>query len=223
MNDITKATKERGVIFNAEMVRAIIEGRKTQTRRVMKIQPVLCGRFYKAYGTEWSEGVKFVPAIPGHSLSANCPLGSVGDRLWVRETFRVHSSTNDFATLVYQASERSSWTGQTRRIPIAACKKPVSLESWIPSIHMPRWASRITLEIIGVRVERLNDISQKDAQEEGMAASHPSVDAVARDLGYPDFPRSAFAQLWQSIYGSGSWLFNPWVWVIEFRALKLAQ
>ena len=82
---------------------------------------------------------------------------------------------------------------------------------------MPRWASRITLEITGVRVERLQDISQKDAIAEGGPPSHPSIDAVSRDYGFPDFSRSWFGQTWNHIYGKESWQANPWVWVIEFK------
>ncbi|EHC1644154.1 hypothetical protein JT650_000224 [Escherichia coli] len=79
--------KERGMIFNGEMVRAIIDGRKTQTRRIMKVQPVLNGSFYEVYGAGWVQSMKSVPAIPGHSLANNCPFGLAGDRIWVRETF----------------------------------------------------------------------------------------------------------------------------------------
>ncbi|EMH98375.1 hypothetical protein KPRYC492_14765 [Klebsiella pneumoniae RYC492] len=110
---MTKIT-ERGMIFNGKMVRALLDGRKTQTRR--------------------------------------------GDRIWVREAFRVHSRATDVATLVYKASERNSWTEQTHRVPVAVCNKPATPEKWTPSLHMPRWASRILLEITDVRVERLRSI-----------------------------------------------------------------
>ncbi|MCS3430052.1 hypothetical protein [Klebsiella sp. BIGb0407] len=211
MSDKNKATKERGVIFNAEMVRAILAGRKTQTRRVMKVQPVLCGRFYEVYGTEWNEGVKFVPAIPGHSLSANCPFGSVGDRLWVRETW-ADAPASAIGLTLYRANYPEHVPSHCDFIPAA---KNIL---WKPSIHMPRRASRITLEITSVRVERLNDISQEDAQAEGMELTGWRPDSGG------DFqtPYDSFVELWRSIYGAGSWLSNPWVWVIEFRALKLA-
>ena len=84
---------------------------------------------------------------------------------------------------------------------------------------MPRWASRITLEVTGVRVERLQDISEADAMAEGAPPSHPSIDRISREFGYADFPRSWYAQLWGQINGSDSWAANPWVWVIEFRRL----
>ncbi|CDK64131.1 Phage-related protein [Morganella morganii IS15] len=85
---------------------------------------------------------------------------------------------------------------------------------------MPRWASRILLEITGVRVERLQDISQADAIAEGAPPSHPSIDAVSREYGFPDFPRSWFGQTWWHIYGKENWQANPWVWVIEFKQIQ---
>lgn len=184
--------KERPVIFNSEMVRAILDGRKTQTRRIAKADN------------------------SNHLLG--CPFGQVGNLLWVREAFRVHSRATDVATLVYRANERNSWTEQTRRVPVSVCNKPVSPEKWTPSIHMPRWASRITLEITGVRVERLNDISHDDAKAEGCCYS--------RGGGVPDFavtPADHFPTLWASIYGSESWSANPWVWVIEFRRVEVEK
>ena len=163
-----KKIKERGIIFNGEMVRAILDGRKTQTRRVVKsctvgrdeVSPFIkIGKFCGHYPDDLPEVIKNC-----------CPFGQVGDRLWVRETFRVHSRATDVATLSYKASERQSWTQQVARVPIELCTKQVSPEAWTPSIHMPRWASRITLEITDIRVERLNDISEKDAFSEGIDA-----------------------------------------------------
>lgn len=140
--------KERGMIFNDEMVRAILGGNKTQTRRIVE---------EKFYGR----------AVAAELLAKHCPYGQPGDRIWVRETYRVHGKATDVATLVYRASVRNSWTEQTHRVPVEVCNKPVS-EKWTPSIHMPRWASRILLEITNVRVERLNDISECDARDEGV-------------------------------------------------------
>jgi hypothetical protein len=145
--------------------------------------------------------------------------------LWVRETFRVHSRATDVATLLYKASEQQSWTQQTHRVPIEKCHKPAVVDKWTPSIHMPRWASRITLEITGVRVERLQAISEEDAKAEGVP---PAGDLL------PDYPGTyltpkgdfataevAFQRLWQSIYGADSWQANPWVWVIEFKRVEV--
>ncbi|HBZ0629686.1 TPA: hypothetical protein MJB77_20895 [Klebsiella pneumoniae] len=198
---------ERGMIFNAEMVRAILDGRKTQTRRPIKWKQT---RFTEIGEREdgskwpWSEDAE-------HACDFwhPCPFGAVGDRIWVREAFRVHSRATDVATLVYKASERNSWTEQTRRVPVAVCNKPATPEKWTPSLHMPRWASRILLEITGVRVERLRSMSQDDARAEGVIAASGPMEAGL-----------AFRELWDSIYGEESWKANPWVWVIEFKRVE---
>ncbi|MDZ0373591.1 hypothetical protein M2S12_24745 [Klebsiella pneumoniae] len=213
--------KERGMIFNSEMVRAILDGRKTQTRRPIKWKET---RFTEIGEREdgskwpWSEDAE-------HACDFwhPCPFGAVGDRIWVREAFRVHSRATDVATLVYKASERNSWTEQTRRVPVAVCNKPVTPEKWTPSLHMPRWASRILLEITDVRVERLNAISEEDARAEGI------IDGGCLNCGEPEpcgcanpepDATDAFAYLWQSIYGQDNWNANPWVWVIEFKRVE---
>ncbi|HBZ1018637.1 TPA: hypothetical protein MJD00_26885 [Klebsiella pneumoniae] len=203
---MTKIT-ERGMIFNGEMVRAILDGRKTQTRRPIKWKQT---RFTEIGEREdgskwpWSEDAE-------HACDFwhPCPFGAVGDRIWVREAFRVHSRATDVATLVYKASERNSWTEQTRRVPVAVCNKPATPEKWTPSLHMPRWASRILLEITGVRVERLRSMSQDDARAEGVIAASGPMEAGL-----------AFRELWDSIYGEESWKANPWVWVIEFKRVE---
>ena len=199
--------KERGMIFNGEMVRAILDGRKTQTRRPIKWKQT---RFTEIGEREdgskwpWSEDAE-------HACDFwhPCPFGAVGDRIWVREAFRVHSRATDVATLVYKASERNSWTEQTRRVPVAVCNKPATPEKWTPSLHMPRWASRILLEITGVRVERLRSMSQDDARAEGVTAASGPMEAGL-----------AFRELWDAIYGEESWKANPWVWVIEFKRVE---
>ena len=155
---------ERGMIFNAEMVRAILDGRKTQTRRPVRF-PVLD----KNLGCELAGNELAGELSAGNYL--NSAFGKPGDRIWVRETFRVHSRATDVATLVYKASVRNSWTEQTHRVPVSVCNKPATPEKWTPSLHMPRWASRILLEITGVRVERLNAISEENAASEGVALS----------------------------------------------------
>ncbi|HFT3212736.1 TPA: hypothetical protein ACHV3X_000636 [Klebsiella variicola] len=198
---------ERGMIFNAEMVRALLDGRKTQTRRPIKWKQT---RFTEIGEREdgskwpWSEDAE-------HACDFwhPCPFGAVGDRIWVREAFRVHSRATDVATLAYKASERNSWTEQTRRVPVAVCNKPATPEKWTPSLHMPRWASRILLEITGVRVERLRSMSQDDARAEGVIAASGPMEAGL-----------AFRELWDSIYGEESWKANPWVWVIEFKRVE---
>ncbi|WP_336766873.1 hypothetical protein [Pantoea ananatis] len=220
--------KERPILLNAEMVRAVLDGRKTQTRRVIQSpaknmqangQKVID---YREPGDKWyGEHVFSMLNQSGtwcdytkEQLLAKCPFGEVGDRLWVRETFRVHSRATDVATLVYKASERQSWTEQTHRVPVSVCNKPAVIEKWTPSIHMPRWASRITLEITGVRVERLASISNEDAAKEGYPANpEPYGGQMDRWLW--------FRQLWDGIYPEQSFKRDPWVWVIEFKRLEV--
>ena len=186
--------KERGMIFNDEMVRAILGGNKTQTRRIVE---------EKFYGR----------AVAAELLAKHCPYGQPGDRIWVRETYRVHGKATDVATLVYRASVRNSWTEQTHRVPVEVCNKPVS-EKWTPSIHMPRWASRILLEITDVRVERLHDMSEEDAKAEGATPAMYKI--TPSEAVY----RVGFGDIWRSIYGQDNWLSNPLVWVIEFKRIQ---
>ncbi|HBC3301821.1 TPA: hypothetical protein KDU95_003462 [Escherichia coli] len=186
--------KERGMIFNDEMVRAILGGNKTQTRRIVE---------EKFYGR----------AVAAELLAKHCPYGQPGDRIWVRETYRVHGKATDVATLVYRASVRNSWTEQTHRVPVEVCNKPVS-EKWTPSIHMSRWASRILLEITDVRVERLHDMSEADAKAEG--ATPATYKITPSEAVY----RVGFGDIWRSIYGQDNWLSNPLVWVIEFKRIQ---
>ncbi|HED2448900.1 TPA: hypothetical protein ACJJ1H_002204 [Enterobacter kobei] len=189
------------MIFNGEMVRAILDGRKTQTRRIMKVQPVLNGGFYEVYGAGWVRSMKSVPAIPGHSLASNCPLGLVGDRIWVRETFSQvpdHEEPAGCSAILYAADGNGPYG------------------KWVPSIHMPRWASRLTLEITCVRVERLRDLSEDDAKSEGIT---PPSGGVLPGWEY----RINFRDLWMSIYGADNWEANPWVWVIEFKVVPNVQ
>ncbi|MGV8925048.1 MAG: hypothetical protein ACOH2G_05125 [Ewingella sp.] len=215
--------KERPILFNAAMVQAILSGSKTQTRRVIKL-PLID----KNMGCELA-GNELAGEVAAGDYR-NCPLGQPGDHLWVREAFRVHSRATDVATLVYKASERNSWTEQTRRVPVSACDKPVSPEKWTPSIHMPRWASRIQLEITNVGVQRLQDISSGDAVREGICQLPASGRYCINpgDQYFGGASRSAqevFYWLWDSIYMSNSqknWQANPWVWVIEFKHLAPA-
>ena len=227
------------MIFNGEMVRAILNGRKTQTRRIMKVQPVLNGSFYEVYGAGWIQSMKSVPAIPGHSLASNCPFGLVGDRIWVRETWGVVSHELDedgriqpwspdrpataihempfgngyySGHAIYAADGEFTWGDDDGYEDGRSC--------WKPSIHMPRAACRTLLEVTGVRVERLNSISQEDAQAEGMELTGWRPTYSDPDSGGEVWtPYDNFAQLWESIYGEGSWHANPWVWVIEFKVV----
>ncbi|MCI8903507.1 MAG: hypothetical protein HFE70_04750 [Enterobacter sp.] len=183
---------ERGMIFNGEMVRAILDGRKTQTRRVIKDCTVGRDQISKFIQI----GKKFIGCYPEdvpELIRECCPYGVPGDRIWVRETFCSvphHEEPAGCSALLYAADGNGPYG------------------KWTPSIHMPRWASRILLEITDVRVERLNDISEEDARSEGISGSS------ARDI------KEAYAALWRSIYGSDSWQANPWVWVIVFKRIE---
>ncbi|EMN8403409.1 TPA: hypothetical protein ACSRV8_000844 [Enterobacter hormaechei subsp. steigerwaltii] len=211
--------KERGMIFNGEMVRAILDGRKTQTRRIMKVQPKPCNHTnwpdyspesqWKSYPNGWCCAVCANGTTIDHRHHAKgitCPYGTVGDRIWVRETFSPvpdHEEPAGCSALLYAADGNGPYG------------------KWVPSIHMPRWASRLTLEITGVRVERLNSISQEDAQAEGMELTGWRPTYSDPDSGGEVWtPYDNFAQLWESIYGDESWRSNPWVWVIEFKRIE---
>lgn len=196
------------MIFNGEMVRAILDGRKTQTRRPYnwKRQPAM-EMAERDDGSlwPWAEDCE-----NSGDIWIQCPFGEVGDRIWVRETFG-----DCGVRLVYQADNDDG----------AKCK----VERWTPSIHMPRWASRILLEITGVRVERLNGISETEAEAEGidmdaLADSQDCYDCIADHnmTGRPT-AKGAFKYLWESIYGEENWQANPWVWVIEFKVVINVQ
>ena len=214
---------ERGMIFNAEMVRAILDGRKTQTRRPVKF-PV----HDKNLGCELAGNELAGELSAGNYL--NSAFGKPGDRIWVRETFQgplfdydlMDSYSKDPTPFekpefcVYKADGVPAPEFYDADDELHCC--------WRPSIHMPRWASRILLEITDVRVERLNAISEEDATAEGV----PPAGSLLPD--YPgtfltpkgDFATAkvAFQRLWESIYGEESWKANSWVWVISFKRVE---
>lgn len=195
----TNKPKERPILFNAEMVRAILDGRKTQTRRIIKPQPVWDTAFTGKEGLVLGENVWSPDEYANY---ATCPYGQPGDRLWVRETFAEGLCTD--STLAFRATHK----------PIDLAEGWDEKIKWRPSIHMPRWASRITLEITGVRVERLQDISDKDARAEGASSvSFPVTENQRSDI-------DRFRALWNLTYGAGAWGENPWVWVIEFKRVE---
>lgn len=221
--------KERGMIFNTEMVRAILDGRKTQTRRIAKLShergmknPVVRGKNGQA------------SYVGCHLAAMLCPFGQPGDRIWVRETWALLGNEDGCcidwngklckgdereAARIYRAScEQKPGDYGLWSIPDDADWKTYTENekfegAWRPSIHMPRWASRITLEITSVRVERLNNISNESARAEG----YP-VDREA-DGGDSD-PWLWFRDLWDGIYPEQSFKHNPWVWVISFRRVE---
>jgi len=189
---------ERPILFSTEMVRAILDGRKTQTRRITKKQPV--DILPMNVPDQW---VVLLTREPAHGEVWKCRYGVPGDRLWVRETW-----IDPFTTEYIKPS----------KLPISTeirykAGESLNYSNWRPSIFMPRWASRITLEIVNVRVERVRDISEEDAWSEGVGGGQLSrFDIDGRIL---------FKSTWNSInakrgYG---WDANPWVWVIEFKRI----
>ncbi len=212
--------KERPILFSGAMVRALGAGTKTQTRRVVKMKPHQQIE-ERDDGTPW-------PWMHDGERDADswmaCPYGQPGDRLWVRETwycddFRVQrgpylkpddmdlDAARSDGTLIYRASSGAR--------PYEA-EQPV----WRPAIHMPRWASRITLEITRVRVERLQDISFADAAAEGLHYTSERLDRWSADASsWHATPQQAYRALWESINGPDSWDANPWVWAIDFKRL----
>jgi len=223
--------KERGMIFNSEMVRAILNGRKTQTRRVIKGVDGAT-----SFNPEWDINGEEIFVVLGEKdrtgmnpvLGAiSCPFGAGGDRIWVRETFQGPLVSEELFE-EYGAYPERFEIPQYCEYAADGGPRPeyCDLEDnlhygWRPSIHMPRWASRLNLEITGVRVERLNSISQEDAQAEGMELTGWRPTYSDPDSGGEVWtPYDNFAQLWESIYGEESWQANPWVWVIEFKRLE---
>ncbi|WP_235846004.1 hypothetical protein [Enterobacter hormaechei] len=145
----------------------------------------------------------------GESGIFNCPFGAVGDRIWVRETWaEAGASAPDLK--LYRANYPEHVPTHYENVP------PADEIRWTPSIHMPRWASRLTLEITGVRVERLRDLNEEDAKSEGIT---PPSGGVLPGWEY----RINFRDLWMSIYGADNWEANPWVWVIEFKVVPNVQ
>ena len=227
--------KERPILFSAPMVRALLDGSKTQTRRVFKVKN----------GSLWPNPND----LPGmRQILRNCPYGQPGDRLWVREAWRIGSWNEDLGLWALDycdgplkkfVGDPTDWDGEKFAALWMQCcdeltKKGIEIgdddryhwepgESplrWRPSIHMPRWASRITLEITGVRVERVQDIDIADASAEGVTDTGSLIlDKAGNEQGGPI---AEYAVLWESINGPGSWEQNPWVWVIEFKRVVTA-
>lgn len=243
--------KERPILFQGSMVRALLDGMKTQTRRVCKNEVygngfhfdghhILCHNDYlppSALLMDYRKGGFELTTSNVEGWGESCPHGLVGDRLWVREAWRVTSKLNSLPPRdipprkctvffdaggsianqtngqwdedrTYSAEDAGDWVGKYR-----------------PPMFMPRWASRLTLEITAVRVERLQEISEADAQAEGAAphvwdASHGAAELIdwpSKDDRNPY--RNGYALLWEGINGPGSWAANPWVWVVEFKVV----
>jgi len=200
--------KEHPILFNGEMVRAILGGRKTQSRRPMAPQPQgafggldgAVARFYDSYG---------------ETASIRCPFGRTGDHLWVRETFAYP------ATVIGTPNHLRMADGELPVYCADVIDPPFGYSKWKPSIHMPRWVSRIMLEVTDVRVQRVQDVTDDDAWEEG-AWWWQHDDAA----GPPFYVRKGynvecFSELWDSIYAKRGlgWDINPWVFAISFKRI----
>ena len=199
------AVKERPMLFSAPMVRALLDGSKTQTRRALKWQPDYPIIIATDPHTNRYQIGEREPVTEAALLRAS-PYGQPGDRLWVRETFCLDDDGHE-EWPVFRADGAKLPQRQPTREPAR----------WTPSIHMPRWASRILLDVVSLRVERLNDCSDADAVAEGIGLN-PS--AIGMKLTNPPGESMAIAMyhaLWDSINGAGSWAANPWVWVVEFK------
>jgi hypothetical protein len=219
--------KTRPILFSAPMVRALLNGSKTQTRRVIKPQPEVCPPDYPKKGHWWpSKAHQTMLHVEDEmqkwdNLAAHaCPYGQVGDQLWVRETFMSLANTGvegrdkEGNRINYAYAAESSPGSYSDE-----CRKEYGLK-WKPSIHMPRAASRITLEITGIRVERLNDCSEQDAIAEGISKYEKGWLNYDGIYPVPLSPIDSYQTLWESINGAGSWAANPWVWVVEFKVVK---
>lgn len=208
--------KERPILFSAPMVRALLDGSKTQTRRAVRKQfaddaevAEVSATTSEGWQTSGHSGLWWDDAGACLDDAVRCPYGKPGDRLWVRETFNRTNPGGDTGIYFYRADNNPAYEDAI----------------WKPSIFMPRWASRITLEITAVRVERLQDISYEDALAEGVADARPllgntepshgeTADETSRRLRWP---QREYELLWNKINGVGAWNKNPWVWCVSFK------
>lgn len=210
--------KARPIIFSGEMVRAILDGRKTQTRRLIKPQPIIIVPEITPIAWNWNDKIETYEPLFQVYMADICPYGIPGDQLWVRENIRKRV-INEYAgstylsdlTAVMGTGPNGSYVGRAVGWP---WKRNV-----LPSIYMPRWASRIYLEITNIRVERLQDISGQDAIQEGYPRDRelfPTINTETKAVAW-------FKQLWDSINTKRGypWENNPWVWIIEFRKLEI--
>ena len=216
--------KERPIIFSAPMVQAILEGRKTQTRRIVKTD---IANFLED-GWEPQERMyetRDGDIVPAHTL---CPFGQPGDRLWVRETWQI-TRNNDLTPSEVDGAIKWYHNPDHMKVVFRADADPSEdidpwgrgKKKWRPSIHMPRAASRILLEITDVRVERLREITEDDAMSEGVLRKSPVYwQSYLGDNRNTLSSRDSFWTLWSSIHGPESWSENPWVWVITFKRIE---
>jgi len=206
----------RPILFSAPMVRALLDGTKTQTRRAFSEKTLKLFSAAVALGevSDFLNEMQLGKNDLGYVLDF-CPYGKIGDRLWVRETWSKAKSS--LSNELFYRADGDHQPG--RQITLSYVDRE---GRWRPSIHMPRYVSRITIEITGVRVERLQDISEEDAKAEGIQQYKGPlrwiryIDAVTGEAAH-NSARDAFASLWEAINGAGSWDSNPWLWCVSFK------
>lgn len=221
--------KERPIIFSQSMVRAILDRRKNQTRRVVKqpipqdiksITPYVNRQGNEVFG--WHLGANEKLGNLTELENMKCPYGKIGERLWVRETWQgplfYGEIPEDWNSDKYKTPEYCHYKASGDSCDFTDADD-CFVERWQPSIHMPRWASRILLEITNVRVERLNDISEEDAKLEGSRICDYNGRMLLDQRSNQGSYKWGYRSIWESINGPGSWDLNPWVWVLEFRRI----
>lgn len=221
---------ERPILFSTPMMQALLAGRKTQTRRVIKGTPL-----------KWLDEAGFLPSFVEMKENNMCPYGQPGDVLWVRETleWNAYATKHNVGEIMYKADGKDVYADVPEDyVPPRNLTKthwesgdniPGGGFNWhsgiVPTILMPKWAARIYLRVKSVRVERAQSISEGDAIEEGIE-SDPIGDGVYKNYVFPEgqykyvSAQDSFKSLWHSINGRESWEANPWVWVIEFEVLS---
>lgn len=219
--------KTTPMLFNSELVLALLAGNKTQTRRIVKHQPFVSDVFpslvFPKNKNELQEGAGLFYPNAKSSILAMCPFGGIGDLIYVRETFRLFNSADECGCADFPCPCPSDNT------PIYRANFNDHEAVWKPSIHMLRWTSRLTLKITDVRVERIQDISEQDAKAEGLKhhdlynewgglERHPDSRGKVPQWRWYEKPQNAFKHLWNSVYPE-SWNKNEWVWVMDFEVI----
>ena len=220
--------KEQGIIFTGDSVPLILADLKGQTRRVLKPQPIIDGLYYEYKDIPWLKTGDPSPFI-GHL----CPYGQPGDRLWVRETWRAVELDNGNDGILYKADNHFKSIENSQAAADLWCDAYADRKygnKWRPSIFMPRWASRILLEVTDVRVERVQEISDEDARKEGVqdiCHCGDYIESHGYHSGHSPTPMDGYAAnefsiLWDSINAKRGypWESNPWVWVVGFKMVK---
>ena len=197
--------REHPLLMKGPLVRATLAGLKTQTRRPIKSQGL-------GYSSSWA---------------ARCPLGQAGDRLWVREAWCLASAESGTAQPDLRPMRGGRWCYYYATEPDVEHEEGDNRSPWRPSIHMPRWACRLVLPLVSVRVERVQDITEEDAKAEGVEriSAGPGWECW---MGYGPSSscktaRDSYRSLWISIYGEESWDANPWVWVAEWEDIEVSR